>query len=64
MCRLAVIQALGKIGGNEAKLYLQKNANDPNEAVRDAIETALNEISILDDMTVMEIAPQPDEHEH
>ena len=62
--QLAVMQALGKIGGNEAKLYLQKHADEPNEALRDAIETALNEISILDDMTALEIAPQPDEHEH
>jgi len=56
----AVIQALGKIGGNEAKLYLQKHADEPNEAVKDAIETALKEISILGDMTVLDIAPQPD----
>jgi HEAT repeat protein len=61
--RLALIQALGKIGGNEAKQFLQKNANDPNEAVRDAIETALNEITILDDMTVFEMGAQSGEHE-
>ena len=34
------MQALGKIGGNEAKQFLQKNAGDPNEAVREAIEQA------------------------
>ncbi len=62
--QVAVIQALGKIGGNEAKLYLQKHADEPNEAVKDAIETALKEISILGDMTVLDIAPQPDKHEH
>jgi HEAT repeat protein len=62
--QLAVIQALGKIGGNEAKLYLQKHADEPNEALRDAIETALKEISILGDMNVLDIAPQPDNHEH
>ena len=62
--QMAVIHALGKIGGNEAKLYLQKHADEPNEAVKDAIETALNEISILSDMTVLDIAPQPDTHEH
>jgi HEAT repeat protein len=62
--QLAVIQALGKIGGNEAKLYLQKHADEPNEALKDAIGTALNEISILGDMTVLDIAPQPDKHEH
>ena len=62
--RLAMIHTLGKIGGNEAKQYLQKNAGDPNEAVRDAIETALNEISIIDDMTVFEMAPPPEQHEH
>jgi HEAT repeat protein len=62
--QLAVMQALGKIGGNEAKLFLQKHADEPNEALKDAIETALNEISILDDMTALEITPQPDEHEH
>ena len=62
--QLAVIQALGKIGGNEAKLYLQKHADEPNEALRDAIETALKEISILGDMTALDIAPQPDTHEH
>jgi HEAT repeat protein len=62
--QLAVFQAMGKIGGNEAKLFLQKHADEPNEALRDAIETALNEISILDDMTALEITPQPDEHEH
>jgi len=32
--QLAVMQALGKIGGNEAKLYLQKHADEPNEALR------------------------------
>ena len=62
--QLAVIQSLGKIGGNEAKLFLQKHAGDPNEAVAEAIETALNEISIVDDMTALEVAPPPDEHEH
>ena len=62
--QVAVIQALGKIGGNEAKLYLQKHADEPNEALKDAIGTALNEISILGDMTVLDIAPQPDNHEH
>jgi HEAT repeat protein len=62
--QLAVIQALGKIGGNEAKLYLQKHADEPNEALRDAIEMALKEISILGDMNVLDIAPQPDNHEH
>ena len=61
--RLAVIQALGKIGGNEAKQYLQKNAADPNEAIQDAIETALKEISIIDDMTVFQMAPPPEKHE-
>jgi HEAT repeat protein len=62
--QLAVFQAMGKIGGNEAKLFLQKHADEPNEALKDAIETALNEISILDDMTALEIAPHTDEHEH
>jgi HEAT repeat protein len=62
--QLAVIQALGKIGGNEAKQYLQKHAGDPNEAIAEAIETALNEVSIVDDMTAMELAPPTDEHEH
>jgi HEAT repeat protein len=62
--RMAVMQALGRIGGNEAKQFLQKNANDPNEAIRDAIEQALNEISIQDDMTIFQMAPQPGDHEH
>ena len=62
--QVAVMQALGKIGGNEAKLYLQKHADEPNEALKDAIDTALNEISILSDMTVFDIAPQSDKHEH
>jgi HEAT repeat protein len=61
---LAVIQAMGKIGGNEARQYLKNNVGDPNEAVRDAIETALNEISIIDDMTVFELKPESDKHEH
>jgi HEAT repeat protein len=62
--RLAVIQTFGKIGGNEAKQYLQKNANDPNEAVREAIEQVINEISVQDDMTLLQMVPDPGNHEN
>jgi HEAT repeat protein len=53
--RLAVVQALGKIGGNEAKKGLQKVARDPNDAVSQAVEQALAEIETMENMTLFEL---------
>jgi hypothetical protein len=57
-----VIQALGKIGGNEALRYLQSNIDDPDEAVKEAIEQAINEICMNEDMTIFEMEKQSEEH--
>jgi HEAT repeat protein len=53
--RMAVIQALGKIGGIEAKKALQRLANDQNQAITEAVENALSQIEIMEDMTLMEM---------
>jgi HEAT repeat protein len=45
--RLATIQALGKIGGREAKEHLQQCLNHPNEAVCQLATDALHEIEVF-----------------
>ena len=46
---LAAIRALGDIGGTEAKRSLEECLKNPNEAVKDAAQQALYELSLLDD---------------
>jgi HEAT repeat protein len=53
--RVAVIQSLGKIGGIEAKKELQRLADDQNPAIREAVENALSQIEIMEDMTLIEM---------
>ncbi|MCL0091694.1 HEAT repeat domain-containing protein [Dehalococcoidales bacterium] len=42
--QLAAIQALGKIGGSEAKRCLEQCLNNPSEVIRQAAEQALNQL--------------------
>ena len=44
--RMTSIEALGKIGGTQAKKYLEQCLNSPNEAIHQAAEHALNELRI------------------
>ncbi|MCX6003988.1 MAG: HEAT repeat domain-containing protein [Chloroflexi bacterium] len=59
---LATIEALGKIGGNKAKRYLHENSTDSSEAIRDAIEQALAEIELQDDVTLSQMSLPPRGH--
>ena len=47
--QLAAIQALGKIGGTEAKEHLQHCLNNSSEAIRQAAEQALQELEAGED---------------
>jgi len=47
--QLAGIRALGKIGGNEAKEYLEQCLDNPSEVIRQAAEEALHELEMGED---------------
>ncbi len=50
--RLAVIQSLGEIGGKEAKKILETLSNDPNEAIVEAVQTALTYLQNMDQLSM------------
>ena len=47
--QLATIQALGKIGGSEAKKCLEQCLNNPSKTIHQATEQALQELETWED---------------
>lgn len=46
--RLTAVQALGKVGGDNARKFLQKLLTSPNQAVRQAAGEALEELGVME----------------
>jgi HEAT repeat protein len=47
--QIATIQALGQIGGAQARKYLEQCRREPSEAISQAAEQALKELATIDD---------------